>query len=184
MRYLWPLGIGFGFGFATVIHGCSEVVPGSCYPDPAGGAGGAGSMAVGVGVGVGASSGDFISPPQNGPLDYGGGSNPCIMPQSPCSQKCEAESETRALECPKIADVAQRGKCQENNYWQYKSCRQNCQQTDKDKTCTDMYVACRDKGKPCTRQIDPGMTLCAYCRDDCQAKRPYKYSECYKCGFE
>ncbi len=52
------------------------------------------------------------------------------------------------------------------------------------KTCTDMFDACHDKGKPCTREIDPGLTLCAICRDDCQAKRSYKFSECYSCGFE
>ncbi len=47
-------------------------------------------------------------------------------------------------------------------------------------------LACRrvDKGKPCTREIDPGLTLCAIYRDDCQAKRSYKFSECYSCGFE
>ena len=80
MKYLLPL----GFVILIVIHGCSEVVPGSCYPDPAGGTGGAGSMAVGVGAGagVGAGSGDFISPPPNDPLDYSGDSNPCAPPQN------------------------------------------------------------------------------------------------------
>ena len=53
-----------------------------------------------------------------------------------------------------------------------------------DRTCTDMFDACQDKGHPCTREIDWGMTLCAICRDDCQGKRSYKYAECYKCGFE
>jgi hypothetical protein len=67
-------------------------------------------------------------------------------------------------------------------YAAYKSCHESCQQMSK--TCTDMYVACTDKGVPRTRDIDTGYSLCTFCRDDCHAKRPYKYSECYKCGFE
>lgn len=52
------------------------------------------------------------------------------------------------------------------------------------KTCTDMFVECKEKGGSCNRQIDVGKTLCAFCLDDCRSKRPYKYSECYQCGFE
>lgn len=50
--------------------------------------------------------------------------------------------------------------------------------------CTDMFVACQDKGWPCIRQIEPKKTLCEICRRDCQLKQPYKYSECHQCGFE
>ncbi|WP_437731941.1 hypothetical protein [Sorangium sp. So ce1335] len=53
-----------------------------------------------------------------------------------------------------------------------------------DKTCTDMYVDCEDKGYPCTRVIDGGKSLCAICRRDCQLKKRYTYDECYRCGFE
>lgn len=53
-----------------------------------------------------------------------------------------------------------------------------------DRSCTDMYVDCREKGSSCNRQIDVGKTLCEFCRDDCASKRPYKYTECYSCGFE
>jgi hypothetical protein len=49
--------------------------------------------------------------------------------------------------------------------------------------CTEMYEKCRDMGRPCTRPIGH-RSLCDYCREDCQAKRPYKYSECYGCGFD
>ncbi|XXT18970.1 hypothetical protein WME94_52975 [Sorangium sp. So ce429] len=49
--------------------------------------------------------------------------------------------------------------------------------------CTEMYEKCEDKRGRCTREIDYGRTLCDYCRDDCQDKRPYKYNECYQCGF-
>lgn len=52
------------------------------------------------------------------------------------------------------------------------------------KTCTDMFEACQEKGLPCNRLIDPKKTLCAICLENCTAKNPYKYSECYKCGFE
>jgi hypothetical protein len=51
-------------------------------------------------------------------------------------------------------------------------------------TCTEMFTTCQAKGSPCTKLIDPGKTLCAFCLDDCNAKRPYKYSQCYGCGFE
>jgi len=55
--------------------------------------------------------------------------------------------------------------------------------TSANKTCTDMYEACIDKGWPCIRQVEGGMTLCAHCRRDCKANRPYKFSDCYTCGF-
>jgi hypothetical protein len=46
-----------------------------------------------------------------------------------------------------------------------------------------MYVDCVDKGYPCTRLID-FKTLCAICQRNCINKLPYKYAECYECGFE
>ena len=52
------------------------------------------------------------------------------------------------------------------------------------KTCTDMFEACQDKGHPCTREIEYKKTLCAICQRNCINKHPYKYSECYECGFE
>ena len=52
------------------------------------------------------------------------------------------------------------------------------------KSCTDMYEACEDKKGRCTREIDEGKTLCAFCLDDCWSGRSYKYRECYKCGFD
>jgi hypothetical protein len=65
MKYLWR------FMFVTVLLGCSEIVPGTCYENPAGGAGGADSLAVGAGVGA-TTSGDYAEPPK-GPLDHGDG---------------------------------------------------------------------------------------------------------------
>ena len=102
--------------------------------------------------------------------------------QSLCTEKCLSGYETAATACGQISDDAQRKTCQDGAYAGYKTCKQNCQKASK--TCTDMYVACMDKGMPCTRHIDPGYSLCTYCRDDCDANRPYKYNECYKCGFE
>jgi hypothetical protein len=151
------------------ILGCSEVVPGSCYLNPTGGAGGADSMA--VGAGVGASSGDFISPPR-GPLDYGGAPDPCIMPQSPCNEKCLADYEAAAGECGKIENEAQRKTCQDGAYAHYKGCNNNCQQQSDDKekckqACDRAYDKCMDKCKdsdcrnacwndyvPCLRDCD------------------------------
>lgn len=38
-------------------------------------------------------------------------------------------------------------------------------------------------GGTCTRQIDRKKTLCSSCQDSCLAGKPYKYAECYQCGF-
>jgi hypothetical protein len=58
--------------------------------------------------------------------------------------------------------------------------------TPRKATCAEMFDACQDKGLPCTRVIEGKKTLCAFCLMDCTAtpKRPYKYDECYKCGFD
>jgi hypothetical protein len=50
------------------------------------------------------------------------------------------------------------------------------------RSCTDMYEGCEDKKGRCTREIDEGKTLCAFCLDDCRSGRPYKYRECYGCS--
>src|SRR4051812_38082762 len=107
------------FVFVTGILGCSEVVPGSCYPNPAGRAGGADCGSVGVGVGAG--SGDFISPPAGGPLDYGGDPNPCMPPPAKdCKAACNAGHvvfsrycqnpdwipDSLRVECEQHADIA------------------------------------------------------------------------------
>ena len=51
------------------------------------------------------------------------------------------------------------------------------------KSCTDMYVDCRDKGPPCNRKMG-GKTMCAYCQDNCIAEEPYKFKQCSECGFQ
>ena len=158
---------------------CNTVSPDECWINTSGGFGGSGTIP--IGAGVGATSGDFLEPPRD-PLDYSDAPNPCIMPSSPCDQKRLDGYEVAAIACGKIKDEAQRTTCAEGAYATYKSCHENCQQMSK--TCTDMYDACMDKGLPCTRHIDHGNSLCAICRDNCQANKPYKFSECYTCGFE
>jgi hypothetical protein len=160
--------------------GCNTVSPDECWINTSGGFGGSGTIP--IGAGVGATSGDFLSSPPRGPLDHGEAPNPCIEPPSPCNEKCLANYEGAAIACGKIENEAQRKACADGAYAAYKSCHENCQQMSR--TCTDMYVACMDKGIPCTRHIEWKKSLCAICQNDCQANRPYKYSECYKCGFE
>jgi hypothetical protein len=65
-----------------LVIGCSTVSPDECWPNTSGGFGGGGTIPIGAGVGA-TTSGDFISPPPNGPLDYGGppNSNPCMGSQ-------------------------------------------------------------------------------------------------------
>ena len=162
--------------------GCNTVSPDECWLNTSGGFGGSGTIPIGAGVGA-TTGGDPLEPPRS-PLDNKGDApNPCIMPSNPCDQKCLDAYEVAALACGKIIkDDAQYKTCAEGAYAAYKSCHGNCLQMSK--TCTDMFVACQARGMPCTRHIDHGYSLCTYCRDDCDADRPYKYSECYKCGFE
>lgn len=191
MKQLWLL------VFTIVPMGCSEIVPGTCYPNPAGGTGDEDPMPI-AGVGVSA-TGDYATEPPKRPLDVGDGVGggwaapprqpqdapppDCLsVPQTPCEEKCLSDYKTAAGTCGNIENEAQRNTCRDTAYASYKTCRANCQLATK--SCTDMYEACQDKGKPCTREIDPGKTLCAFCLDDCQANRPYKYSECRSCGFE
>ena len=50
--------------------------------------------------------------------------------------------------------------------------------------CLDMYEICKnERPRSCDHLTDFGLTLCAICRDDCQAAKPYTSSECYQCGF-
>jgi hypothetical protein len=60
-----------------LVIGCNAVDADECWPNTSGGFGGGGTIPIGAGVGA-TSSGDFISPPPGGPLDYGGDPNPCM----------------------------------------------------------------------------------------------------------
>jgi hypothetical protein len=159
MKYLWL------FMFVTVLLGCSEIVPGTCYENPAGGAGGADSLAVGAGVGA-TTSGDYAEPPK-GPLDGDGvggfgdvpprqpqdATNPppeCnIATQSPCNEKCLADYESAAIVCGKIENEAQRKTCQDSAHASYKGCQGNCAQGDDclercREQCEKAWERCRD----------------------------------------
>lgn len=49
--------------------------------------------------------------------------------------------------------------------------------------CTLMYEDCIAKGYPCTRLVEGRKTMCAICQDNCFKGDPYKFSQCYECGF-
>lgn len=106
----------------------------------------------------------------------------CLQaPQGACYQKCLKVYETNFAKCGTIEDAVQRQFCQMAAYTAYRTCANGCRQ--KETSCTDMFVTCQEKGMPCTRQTIWGTTLCAACRDDCQADVPYRTSECHTCGF-
>src|SRR4051812_1950789 len=65
-----------------LVIGCSTVDPDECWPNTSGGFGGGGTIPIGAGVGA-TTSGDFLSPPPEGPLDHSGEPNPCVTPESP-----------------------------------------------------------------------------------------------------
>jgi hypothetical protein len=79
-----------------VILGCSEIVPGTCYENPAGGAGGADSLAVGAGVGA-TTSGDYAEPPK-GPLETGDGDSSCSNPCLECPTRLDTWLNCRGLD--------------------------------------------------------------------------------------
>ena len=121
-----------------------------------------------IGAGVGATSGDFLSPPR-GPLDYSEDANPCITPPTPCHEKCLADYEVEATKCGQIGDEAQRKTCQNGAYAYYKSCRENCAQSD--------INDCRER---CKKQCD---TIHDRCHADCTKNDPT--SSCHaKCNNE
>jgi hypothetical protein len=142
MKHCWL------FVLLTVILGCSEVVPGSCYPNPAGGAGGADSVTVGVGVGAG--SGDFISPPPGGPLDYGGEPDPCATPPKDCNASCKAGYAVLSRYCqnPDSVPGSKRKTCEQSASAALDSCLRTKPDTGCDSPCENLQLVfqpfCRD----------------------------------------
>ncbi|MGK3995450.1 hypothetical protein [Sorangium sp. So ce1024] len=49
--------------------------------------------------------------------------------------------------------------------------------------CTEMFEKCQQKGYPCTRRVEGKKTMCAICQDNCWNGEPYKFRQCYDCGF-
>ncbi len=147
--------------------GHSTVDPSECWPNTSGGFGGSGTIP--IGAGVGATSGDFFAPPPRGPLDYGGDANPCVVKESPCNEKCLADSEAAAIECSKLGSEAQRKTCQEGVYEVYRGCRKKCQQSDSSdcrerckKLCDVIHDLCH---ADCTK-YDPTPSCHARCNND------------------
>jgi RNA polymerase sigma factor (sigma-70 family) len=172
-------------GVAMTIFTACNWDEGACWIDGQGGGNaGVGSVGSGPIVPAGAGgSGDVPPEPQDAtdppPPDCN------IVADSPCNEKCLSDYVAAAVECTKIKDEAQKRSCDDSAYATYKSCRGNCQKQADKNACVLMYDACQDKkGLPCEKEVDGGKTLCAFCLSDCIDKRPYKYSECYQCGFE
>lgn len=165
----------------SCLAACAQM-EGQCWIDDRGNPGGPGAGGGPI-VAGGGSYGDD-QPPAPTPQDGSDGRLyfDCNV-DGPCDNKCLDVFVAAADECSKIQDEDQRKTCQHAAYVQYMTCRQACKDADK-KACVAMFDACQDKGYPCTRKIQPKMTLCALCLDDCIADRPYKYSECYQCGFK
>lgn len=148
-----------------VLLGCSEIVPGTCSPNPTESTGGTEPMPI---AGVGASaSGDFAADPPKGPLDIGDGVGgafnapprqpqdapppDCLqVPGSPCEEKCLADYTTAAGTCGTIESEAQRATCQDSAHSRYKNCRGSCPQQS-DEKCRQArdkaYDKCMDKCK-------------------------------------
>jgi hypothetical protein len=100
------------------------------------------------------------------------------MPQfimSPCEKKCDADYEADAIVCGKVADEAERKKCNERARASYTSCRDNCQQKDNGdclERCKELCDQILDK---CTEDCkkDPNPRVCrSRCMD--------AYSKCLK----
>jgi hypothetical protein len=74
--------------------GCNTVDPSECWPNTSGGFGGGGTIPFGAGVGA-TTSGDFISPPPDRPLDRDEAPNPCVTPESPPQRPGGADTPQR-----------------------------------------------------------------------------------------
>jgi hypothetical protein len=89
--------LAFVWACAILASGCSEVVPGTCYPNPAGGAGGGGPVPS-TSVVTSTGAGDFPAYPESEPLADGDSScnDPC-MECPPAKAGAPAATEVRCL---------------------------------------------------------------------------------------
>jgi hypothetical protein len=160
----------------ALVIGCNTVSPDQCYPNTTGGFGGAG--AIPIGAGVGATSGDFGSAPQDGPLDYTDPPNPCIEPETPCLGKCLSSYEVTAAECGRIASAAQRRTCQDGAYGAYKACASSCHQADVTDCLEQCKQGCDKANLQCVKNCRRGDYTCieecnfenGRCLKDCSKK--------------
>ncbi|MFS8065057.1 MAG: hypothetical protein ACMG6S_01670 [Byssovorax sp.] len=90
------------------------------------------------------------------------------MPQSPCNEKCLADYEVTAIACGKIENEAQRRTCADGAYAHYKSCGQNCQQSNScRKDCEDKAEACEAECRKLPKDDKAGRQKCwVACNND------------------
>lgn len=179
MKLLWLFMM-----LVAVILGCSEIVPGTCYQNPAGGAGGAGYIPI-ADVGV-AASGAYGTEPPKQPLegDFDGPYLPpdCyIVPATPCDEKCLSDYKDAAAECGKIENDAQRRTCQGSAHGSYQNCRVNCSQNSNG-TCDEKYQYCLNYAPTSCLKREGGKTLCQRCLERCNAGDS-PADRCRYCGF-
>lgn len=180
-----------GFGVLVLVFAACNYDAGECYLRGQEGGGVGGGVLPPVGVG---GFGDV--PPE--PQDATDPANPCAKRTAECTLTWKADSDvckskgtsgtcTTLYQCDHSTLAEAQAACDRtygpgSGVESCGSCRWVTSASGK--TCTDMFVDCQDKGWPCTRQTIWGTTLCAACRDDCQADVPYRTGECYDCGYE
>jgi hypothetical protein len=153
----------------VLLAACNTVDPSECWPNTSGGFGGSGSIPIGAGVGV--SSGDFSSPPQSGPQDFGGGANPCVIAPTSCDAQCLANYEAAAAECGKSESVTERQSCQDIAYAVYRSCGGTCQQSNPcRKDCENKAEACESGCRQLPKDDKAGRQKCWVACNDAFAK--------------
>ncbi len=154
---------------------CSTVSPDECWINTSGGFGGSGTIPIGAGVGA-TSGGDPLDPPR-GPLDQGDAPNPCIMPSSPCDDKCLDGYEAAAIACGKIENEAQRKTCQDGAYASYKSCHENCEQIDLNDCLERCKEQCDKENIRCIKNCPKGDKNCM---NECNQENGRCLKECDK----
>ena len=163
---------------AMLVSGCNTVSPDECWPNTSGGFGGSGTVP--IGAGVGATSGDFLSPPPRGPLDYSEAPNPCIMAPSPCHEKCLAAYEVAAIGCGKMQNEAQRTACQESAHAVYKSCHESCQEAQESqcrRRCAEQAEVCE---AGCRKLPEDDKDARRQCWEGCNNARAACINKCKK----
>jgi hypothetical protein len=100
---------------------------------------------------------------------------PTIVPGTPCEEKCNADYEADAIVCGKVADEAERKKCNERAYASSKSCRENCQRKDNN----DCLEGCKEL---CDQILDKCTEDCKKDRNppECRSRCMNAYSKCLK----
>jgi len=179
MQQFWS----FVCACVMVALGCSEIVPGTCYENPAGGAGGGGSIPT-TSVGATSGTGDFPADPEKEPQDSADPPAGCVMPPGPCEAKCVKDYDAAAIKCGKIEDDAQRRACQDAAFAKYWSCHESCEQKSHN-TCQEKWERCTNYAPwPCAKKGSGGggKSMCNVCWEQCNAGNPTS-PDCKTCLF-